>query len=131
MPQINELTIPNRACTLCDIDIEVDTAYGTSEVKFKDSKNRAHNLVLHRLLTKYRIIYELAEQLPGDVKQMRHFVMKTISDMFSEFPTIIDIKDFKRKLKVEFAGKSNLHDYESFQIPAIKKKNLGVNGTAI
>ena len=57
--------------------------------------------------------------------------MKTISDMFSEFPTIIDITDFKKKLKVEFSGKGNLHEYESFQIPAIKKKNLGVNGTAI
>ena len=51
-----------------DIDVEVDKAYGTSDVNFKDSKNRSHNLVIHHLLTKYRLIFELAEQLPGDVK---------------------------------------------------------------
>ena len=117
--------------TIHDIDVEVDKAYGTSDVNFNDSKNRTHNLVLHRLLTKYRIIYELAEQLPSDVKIMKHFIMKTISDMFSEMPTIVDIQDFKKKLKLEFSGKGNLSAYESYQIPAAKKKNLGVNGAAI
>ena len=57
--------------------------------------------------------------------------MKTISDMYSEMTTIVDIQDFKKKLKLEFTGKGNLTDYETYQIPADKKKNLGVNGAAI
>ena len=43
----------------------------------------------------------------------------------------MDIQDFKKKLKLEFSGKGNLSDYETYQIPAAKKKNLGVNGAAI
>ena len=57
--------------------------------------------------------------------------MKTISDMYSEMTTIVDIQDFKKKLKLEFTEKGNLSDYETYQIPAAKKKNLGVNGAAI
>merc|ERR1712030_231940 len=79
-------------------DIEVDKAYGTSDVNFIDSKNRSHNLVIHRLLTKYRLIFEIAEQLPSDVKLMKQYIMKTISDMNSEMTTIVDIQDFKKSL---------------------------------
>ena len=46
---------------ISDIDIKVDKAYGTSDVNFKDSKNRSHNLLIHCLLTKYRLIFEIAE----------------------------------------------------------------------
>ena len=51
-----------------DIDVEVDKAHGTSDATHKDAKGRVHSLVTHRLMAKYRLIFEVAEQLPAEVK---------------------------------------------------------------
>ena len=114
-----------------DIDVEVDKAHGTSNATFKDAKGRVQSVVTHRLLAKYRLIFEVTEQLPTEVKQMRHFICQSASSIMSDLTLLIDIQDFKKNLKTEFTGKGNLADYESFLIPASKKKNLGVNGAGI
>ena len=114
-----------------DIDVKVDKPHGTSNATFKDAKGRSHTLVTHHLLSKYRFIFEVAGQLPAEVKQMRHFIYKSASDIMSDMTLIIDIQDFKKKLKTEFKGKGNLHNYETFLIPASKKKNLGINGATV
>lgn len=47
------------------IDVHVDKTLGTSEKTFTDTKGRIHSMLTYRLLTKYGIIFQVAENLPG------------------------------------------------------------------
>ena len=81
-----------------DIDVEVDKAHGTSNATHEDTKGRVHSLLTHSIMSKSRLIFEVAEQLPTEVKQMKQFICQTASNIVSYMTLLIDIQDFKKKL---------------------------------
>ena len=64
-----------------DIDVHVNKAHGTSEATHKDAKGKVHSLVTHRLMAKYRLIFEVAEQLPTEVKQTLYLSISIINNV--------------------------------------------------
>ena len=113
-----------------NVDKWVDSVQGTSNLVSKDPEGRTISEYTWNTLWKYSIIFNIADHLPGDMRQLKEVITKKISDMFETKSTLIDIPKFQKFLIEEFEKKSILTSYRSDNIP-IPKKGISVNETAI
>ena len=113
-----------------EIDVHVDKTLGCSEETFTDAKGRAHSMLTHRLMIKYFIIFQVAENLPREVKIMKNYICQAASDILTDVTKLMDVSDFMTNLSEEFTKRGILSDYKTFPIPASKKK-LAVNGAEV
>ena len=110
------------------IESHVDKTLGRSEKIFTDAKGRIKSMLTYRLMIKYGIIFQVAENLPGEVKLMKDFICQATSNILSDIEKLVDVSDFMDSLTEEFTKKGNLSDYKTYPIPSCKKK-LTVNET--
>ena len=87
-------------------------------------------MITYRLMTKYGIIFQIAENLPTEVKLMKDYICQTTANILSDIEQLVDISEFQDKLTEEFSKKGNLGDYKNYPIPSMKKK-LTVNETKV
>ena len=113
-----------------DVDIHVDRTLGRSEKTFTDRKGRIQSHFTYLLKTKYSIIFQIAQNLPTEVKLMKDYILQTIADILDDIEKFIDISEFQKNLAIEFDRKGNLGDYKTYLVPAYKK-SLTVNETKI
>ena len=113
-----------------NIDMHVDITFGTSDATYTDTKGRVHSLLTNRLMTKYGIIFQVAENLPVDIKQVKNFILQSSGAAMTDISLLIDIPDWMALLTTEFTNKGILSDYTSSIVPASKKK-LAINGAEI
>ena len=76
----------------------VDSVQGTVYTDFKDSKNRTVSNYSFSIMKKYNIIFNIANNLSGEHKQMKEIVVKKITNMFDDPKLIVDIGDFRNAL---------------------------------
>ena len=113
-----------------EVDTHVDKTLGRSEKTFTDKKGRIQSMITYRLMTKYSIIFQIAENLPTEVKLMKDYICQATSNILSDIEKLVDVSDFQDSLTEEFTKKGNLSDYKNYPIPSCKKR-LTVNETNV
>ena len=108
----------------------VDSVQGTSSTYSKDSKGRMISEFTFCIFWKYKIIYNIANHLPGDMRQLKEVITQKITKMFDEKSTVVDIPEFQTFLITEFKKKSILTSYKCDNVPS-PKKGMTVNETTI
>ena len=93
-----------------DVDTHVDRTLGKSEKTFTDSKGRIQADLTYLLKTKCSIIFQIALNLPPDVKLMKDYILQTIANILDDIEQLVDISEFQESLTEEFSKKSNLWD---------------------
>ena len=73
---------------------------------------------------KYILIMEIVEPLTGDFKLIREHITQTVSDMFADMTTLIDIQDFQEALNKTFKENSL---FTTFKNTVIKSPNKNVS----
>ena len=113
-----------------EVDTHVDKSLGRSEKTFTVKKGRIQSMIIYRLMTKYGIIFQIAENLPTEVKWMKNYICQATSNILSDIEQLVDISEFQDSLTEEFTKKGNLSDYKIYPIPSCKKR-LTVNNTQV
>ena len=75
------------------------------------------------------IILGVTEHLGGDFSLIRDYIEQEISNMFEDFTTLMDIKDFQAKLVTEFTSRNQIKIFRNKDVPAHKKQpNVNTSG---
>lgn len=111
-----------------EVDTHIDKTLVRSEKTCADKKGRAHAIITHHLMTKYGIIFQIAENLPAEVKLMKDYICQKTSDILNDIEELLDISEFQVSLTEEFNKIGNLGEYKTFIVPPCKKR-LTVNET--
>ena len=75
------------------------------------------------------ILLGVTEHLGGDFSLVRDYIEQEISNMFEDFKTLMDIKDFQTKLVNEFTTRNQIKIFRNKDVPAHKKQpNLITSG---
>ena len=106
-----------------DIDGKIDASHGKSHLYHKDSKGRMISPYSFATYHKYNIILGVTENLGSEFSQIKDFIEQEISDMFDDFKTLMDIKDFQAKLVTEFNKRNLIKLFRSKDVPQIKKQS--------
>ena len=113
-----------------NVDKWVDSVQGTSTLVTTDPEGRTISEYTWNTLWKYAIIFNIAEHLPGDMRQLKEVITKKITEIIDTKSTLIDIPAFQKFLITEFEKKSILTTYRSENVPA-PKKGISVNETSV
>ena len=81
-------------------------------------------------MIKYGIIFQVAQNLPIDFKQMRTFLLQSCAAALTDISLLIDIPEWMELLTTEFITRGILSDYTTSIVSASKKK-LAVNRAEI
>ena len=75
------------------------------------------------------IILGIIKPLGGEFSTIRDYIQQEISDMFEDFKTLVDIKDFQAKLISEFTTRSLIKTFRNKEVQSPKKQpNVNTSG---
>ena len=109
-----------------EVDIFVNTTLGTSTTVITDSKGRILSSYLYSILTKYRLIFEIARHLNNDFKIIKEYIMQACTKINDELESVVNINDFQKNIAIVLESKGVLSQFKNENIPA-PKKNVAVN----
>ena len=105
-----------------DVDSQIDALLGKSILSHKDTKGRIISPYTHSTYQKYCIILGIVKPLGGEFSPIRDFIQQEISDMFEDFKSLSDIKDFQAKLVTEFTTRSLIKVFRNKEVHPPKKQ---------
>ena len=108
---------------IADIDGKIDASMGKSPLYHKDSKGRMISPYSYSTYHKYNIILRITEHLGSEFSQIRDYIEQEISDMFDDFKTLLDIKDFQTNLVNEFTKRNLIKLFRTKDVPQLKKQS--------
>ena len=104
------------------VENHVDSVLGKQTTTHTDSKHRVLSPFTFTLYQKYMLVMGIVRPLGGEFKLVKEYMQQVIADMFSDFKTLIDIKDFLKQLIMEFTSKGCLKTFKYENVPAPKKQ---------
>ena len=114
---------------IADIDGKIDASLGKSLLYQKDTKGRMISPYSYSTYHKYNIILGITEHLGSEFSHIRDFIEQEISDMFDDFKTLLDIKDFQEKLVKEFTKRNLIKLFRTKDVPKLTKQtNVNTSG---
>ena len=99
---------------IAEVDSHIDRTLGRSVKTFTDKKGRIQADITFLLKTKYSIIFQIALNLPPDVKLMRDYILQTTANILDDIELLVEISEFQDNITMEFEKKGNLGDYKTF-----------------
>ena len=102
---------------ISDVDNNVDRCFG------RNSSNRQF-----RLGTKYGVIFQIAQNLPVELKQIKNHILQTAGTAIEKISEAKDVSEYMDTLAQDFETKGILHDYTKVNNHATKKKIGGNKG---
>ena len=115
---------------IANVGTWVDSILGTHHSDVKDSKNRTISTYTFSTMWKYTLIFNIANNLSGEHKQMKEIITKQVTKMFDDKKLLLDITDFRTTIIAELEKKGVLSNYRNDIIPA-PKKGFSVNGAKV
>ena len=113
-----------------NVDKYVDSVQGTSTAVSQDSEGRTISKYTFCILWKYKLIFNIAAHLPGDMRQIKEIIKNKVTEMYEGNTPIMTIPKFQEFLISEFEKKSLLSTFRNEVIPA-PKKGLSVNEASV
>ena len=87
---------------IAEVDSHVDRTLGRSAKTFTDKKGRIQADITFLLKTKYSIIFQIANNLPPEVKQMKDYILQVTANILDDIELLIDISEFQDNLTIQF-----------------------------
>ena len=113
-----------------NVDKWVDSVQGTSLAVSQDPDGRTISEYTFCILWKYSLIFNIAVNLPGDMRIIKEVVKNKITEMFEEKSTIMTIPKFQEFLVAEMEKKSLLTAFRNDNIP-VPKKGLAISEASV